>query len=382
MVIIHLQEIVILAGKRKKKLITKNAVRAAVFLCLIVLIVLGCNYIFCFADAEHTETIMNEFYGQEENSVDVIYFGSSATQRAFVQPVAFHDEGVAGYSIASGSQPFMLTKYMMEEVLKTQDPDLFIIEVRGACKPPEELWDVAVRRLLDNMPLSDNKLKAIRAVTEYAEGTETGIDETGLSYAFTLLKYHGRWNPLKQPKYWDNIDYYKGYTMDSGVCFRCTEIHPINYTEANVMPIHERTEAALRDLLDYCDSIDTKVLFVVSPYEASEKGMGKINYSKQIIEERGYEVLNFLPQEKREMLGLNDKDSYYNREHLNFNGSLMYTDYLSKYIKENYGVHDRRGDSRYDSWEEQYERLQHNLETIYNVNYSDMMETVKQVRGE
>ena len=92
-------------------------------------------------------------------------------------------------------------------------------------------------------------------------------------------------------------------------------------------------------------------------------------------------MLNFLPVEQREMLGLNDKDSYYNREHLNYNGSLMYTDYLSKYIKEHYGVSDRRGDSRYDSWEKQYDRLMENLDTRYFVNYIDMMETVNQVRN-
>ena len=51
-----------MAGKKKKKLFTKNAVRAVAFLCLIALVVLGCNEIFCFADAEHSETVMNEFY--------------------------------------------------------------------------------------------------------------------------------------------------------------------------------------------------------------------------------------------------------------------------------------------------------------------------------
>lgn len=371
-----------MAAKKGKKKFSKNALRALLFLCLVLAVTLLLNNTLGFADAEHSETVMKEFYQQDKDTVDVIYFGSSATQRAFVQPAAFHNEGVAGYSIACGSQPFILTKYIMEEALKTQDPDLFIVEVRGACKAPEDLWDVAVRRLIDNMKLSSTKVRAVKDVVEYAEGTDTGVDDTGLSYIFPLLKYHGRWNPSKQPKYFTNIDYYKGYTMDWGVCFRCTEIFPLEYTKENVYPIAEKTEAALYDLLDYCDGLDAKVLFVVSPYEASEKGMGKINYAQQIIESRGYEVVNFLPQEKRDMLGLDNKDSYYNREHLNFNGSLMYTDYLSKYIKEHYGIKDRRGDSKYDSWEDQYQRLQHNLETTYSVNYTDMMETVKQVRGE
>ena len=94
-----------MAGKKKKKLITGNAVRAAVFLCLIALVVLGCNRIFSFADAEHTEHIMKEFYQQKKDTVDVVYFGTSASQRAYVNPIAYHEDGIACYSMASGTQP-------------------------------------------------------------------------------------------------------------------------------------------------------------------------------------------------------------------------------------------------------------------------------------
>ena len=51
------------------------------------------------------------------------------------------------------------------------------------------------------------------------------------------------------------------------------------------------------------------------------------------------------------------------------------------YIKEQLGVTVRRGDSRYDSWDKQYDRLKENLDTRYFVNYIDMMETVNQVRN-
>ena len=98
-----------MARRKGKKLFTKNALKALLFLCIIAAITLFFNFTLGFADAEHSETIMKEFYQQEENSVDVVYFGSSATQRAYVQPIAFHNDGIAGYSLACGSQPFMLT---------------------------------------------------------------------------------------------------------------------------------------------------------------------------------------------------------------------------------------------------------------------------------
>ena len=213
-----------MAGKKKKKLITKNAVKAAAFLCLIALVVLGCNHIFGFADAEHTEHIMKEFYQQDKDTVDVVYFGTSASQRAYVVPLAFHEDGVACYTMASGTQPFILTEYLMKEALKTQHPKLFIVELRGTCQDKDSVWDVAERRIVDNMKLSQNKIDTIRTVIDYAEGGSNTIDLTGRSYILPLLKYHGRWNPSKQPKYWGNIDYYQGYTLDYGVCFKTKKV--------------------------------------------------------------------------------------------------------------------------------------------------------------
>ena len=369
-----------MAGKRKKKLITKNAVKAVVFLCMIALVVLGCNKIFGFADAEHSETIMNEFYEQDKDTIDVVYFGTSASQRAYVNPVAYHEDGVACYTMACGTQPFILTEYLMKESLKTQHPKLFIVELRGTCQDKDSVWDVAVRRMMDNMKMSRNKLDAIDTVIEYAEGGSNTIDTSGRSYVLPLLKFHGRWNPSKQPKYWGNIDYYQGYTLDYGVCFKTTEIssRPMEESDAHIAT---ETEKALIRLLDYCDTIDTEVLFVVSPYEATEYGMQRLNYSQAICEERGYTVLNFLSLEAKAELGLNDKCCYYNREHLNYYGSLKYTEYITNYIKSHYDIPDRRGDEKHARWEQQYERLMENMETTYAERYAAMMAVVNEVEA-
>ena len=349
-------------------------------MCLVILSVWICFNIFDYADAEHTNIIMEEFYAQDDNTADVIYFGASGTQRSYIIPKAFNDYGIAAYSIASGTQPFVLTKYLMEEAQKTQSPKLFVVDLRRTCDDKDSLWDVAVRRVVDNMKLSSNKVKAVKAVIEFAEGGENNIDETGWSYYVPFLKYHDRWNPSKQPKYSENIDYYKGYTMDWGVCFKATEVQSLPYSD-DTARISKESEKALNDLLDYCDDLDVEVLFVASPYESSEYGMERINYSQKICEERGYTVLNFLSPEKKAEIGLDDRYCYYNREHLNFYGSNKYTDYLSKYFKAHYDIPDRRGDERYESWAKEYDRLMNNLDTTYSKKYSKLMSKIEKIQS-
>lgn len=365
-------------ARKDKGIFRSNRVRLIIFLCLIAIAFIVCCSIFTFTDAERSDRVMKNFYVEEENTVDCIYFGSSATQRGWVVPWAFNDEGVASYSMSCGTQPFVLTQYLMEEALKTQQPKLFIIELRGIAKGPDDLWDVSVRRMLDNMKMSSTKKHAIDAVVEYASHGKNGVDQTKMSYYLPFLQYHSLWNPSKQPHY-GGADQYKGYALEPMVTFNVTEIFPLEYTEANVQPIAPATEKALDNLLDYCDTIDSQVMFVISPYAASEQGMGKINYAKNIVEKRGYEVLNCLPAEVREEIGLEDKTCYYNHEHLNLYGSKMYTDWLSRYIKENYNVPDRRGDKKYNSWEKEYERLEKNLDGMYSDLVKDMNEKIEAV---
>ena len=372
-----------MANKEKKK-ISNNAIRAAVFLCIIAISVIVSANLLVFADAEYTNKVLEQFYDQDEDTVDVIYFGSSATQRGWVVPVAYHDDGVASYSLATGTQPFILTKYLMEEALKTQSPRLFAVELRGICRTPDNISDVAVRRIVDNMKPSVNKFRAIKTVSDYAKLGENEVDDTGMSYYFPFLKYHSRWNPSKQPHY-GTVDYYRGYALDPIVSFKVQEMVPSDWNDGydhEKMEVVESSKEILNDLLDYCDQLDnTDVVFIISPFEAYDIGMHKLNYVKAIVEDRGYEVIDFMPPENREAIGLDNKTCYYNREHLNLYGSIKYTHYLAEYMKDNYDVPDRSGDSRYAGWEEDYERLTETFSGVYKDKYNDMVKTIVEIES-
>ncbi|MBR3125664.1 MAG: hypothetical protein IKF42_09665 [Mogibacterium sp.] len=365
-----------------KKIFSKNIIRAAVFLCIAALMVAGFSRVFRFVDAERTNTVMEQFYELEEDSAECIFFGSSVTQRDYITPVAYHEFGIPAYLIATGTQPFWLTKYLMIEALKTQSPKLFVVELKGTCKSVDWTGDVHVRRVVDNMKPSMNKLKAIMALRGYFPEDINGIDSTGLSYCFPIIKYHSLWSPNKWPKEYDYVDYYNGYSPKPEFTFSIRHHDPFVYKE-DTLQIDGQTEEALYELLDFCDTLeDTRVLFVMPPYKASKDGMGKMNYSKEIVESRGYEVLNMLPEERRQEIGLDNRFSYYDKEHLNYYGAGIYTEYFFKYLIDNYGLEDMRGKGGHEAWEEEYERLMKDLDTRYSVMYFDLMHEIDGIRSE
>ena len=365
-----------------KKLFSNCFIRTAVFLCIAALLVAGCSLLFRFDDAEKTNTVMEQFYELEDGSAECIFFGSSVTQRDYIIPIAYHEFGIPAYSIASGTQPFWMTKYLMQEVLKTQNPKLFVVELKGACKSVDWTGDVHIRRILDNMKPSLNKLQVIRAIRRYFPEDINGIDSSGLSYLFPIIKYHSQWSPNKRIKEYENLDYYNGYSPVVKWTFNVKRFKKYAYDD-HTLQIDGQTEEALNDLLDYCDTLeDTKVLFVMPPYQASADGMGKMNYAKGIVEARGYECLNMLPEEKRREIGLSGRTCYYDKEHLNYYGALIYTRYFFDYLKKNYGLGNSDEESGHEVWENEYRRLMDDLETRYFVRYTDMMNEINEIRSE
>jgi hypothetical protein len=65
-----------------------------------------------------------------------------------------------------------------------------------------------------------------------------------------------------------------------------------------------------------------------------------------------------LPEERRQEIGLDNRISYYDKEHLNYYGASIYTEYFFKYLIDNYGLEDMRGKGGHEAWEEEYEREQ------------------------
>ena len=364
-----------------KRIFRSNIIRAVIFLCITVLLIAGCSRVFGFEDGDRTNKVLEQFYDLEDNTVDCIFFGSSVAQRAYVNPIAYHEYGVPAYTLGTGTQPLVLTKYLMREALKTQKPKLFVVDLKGVNKSADWVGDVHIRRVVDNMKRSLNWFQAIRATITYVPKDANNVDSSGLSYYFPIIKYHSRWNPNNRIKAYDDVDYYNGWSPNAGYTFKVKKVKCKPYDE-HTLQIDPPTEEVLVDLLDYCDTLeDTKVLFVMPPYQASADGMGKMNYAKNIVESRGYEVLNMLPEEMRTAAGLDDNTCYYNREHLNYYGSLKYTDFFFKYIMKNYGLTDQRGTPGHEPWEKEYDRLMNDLETKYQVRYIDMMAAVNEAEG-
>ena len=155
-------------GSRKKKVI----IRALIFAVVAALLFIYLNQVFNIADSDSNKEIFNAFYEEEENTIDVVYFGTSASNRYYIGPYAYNETGTATFTLATMGMPLFFVPYLIEEVEKTQDPQMYIIELRWVLKTKDLITDAHIRRVTDSMEYSENRTDAINKALEFVEGAE------------------------------------------------------------------------------------------------------------------------------------------------------------------------------------------------------------------
>lgn len=317
--------------------------------------------VFSMGDSDANRQTFKAFYSEEENTIDVAYFGTSASNRYFINPKAFHDEGISSFTMATMGMPLFYVPNLIDEVNKTQDPDLYIIELRWVDKEVEQISDAHIRRVTDNLKLSENRHDAIQKSFEYMDGSKGALGDITykeVEYLFPIIKYHGRLaqesmtaGDFKIPSSKNET---KGYVMSYNTTKQVNQF--MSRLSDDREPLSDMAETALNEVLDYCDALpeDKEVLFVLSPYSVKKPQMPKFNTAMDMVKERGYEVINFNTPEMYEELGIDWDHDFYNSKHVNFLGAEKYTNWLTAYLKEHYKLKDHRGDARYDSWEKAY----------------------------
>lgn len=288
---------------------------------------------------------------QAEENLDVIYIGPSATYRYFEPLKAWNDCGFTSYDYSTSAQPLTGVEYYVKEALETQNPSLFIIEMRSFINS-SGINEAGLRYGADSMKWwSVNRWKYINSYMTYHPADE---DTDVISYYFDIAKYHTNLANLSSKTAWEYSDNVER-NVNKGYIWSDKYNHfeePIDYLTDERIEIPEECVEVLDRLLDYCDEQNLQVLFVLSPRYISANEMSRYNTLKDIIEARGYTFLN--TNEYYYEMSLDFSTDLYDRGHVNCFGAEKYTQFLEEYLVNNYDLPDHRGDPAYTSWDEEF----------------------------
>lgn len=335
--------------KDEKKRGICNFLQCVLFCAIFVLLLTSVSYI--VRTNGDVKDRFSGFYGEENNTLDVVMIGSSPVFPYYAAPKIWGDTGITMYPLSSNVQRPEAMKYLVEETEKTQSPGLYIFEMRMYTFEKEGLTDnmAYTRGVTDNMRYSKHRIETINALVPEE-------DEDGrLSYYLDIMKYHTNWKMLLMPSELKNFAFakkspLKGFDMKTDVC-----PYPAPQLQENIAAaqLPAGQEETLRDLLGFLTKEKKQALFIVSPYGVSDREQQMFLTLAEIVESYGYPFLNL--NDYYEEIGINFGEDYADYgSHTNAIGAEKCTEFLESYLAENYTFTDKRRENGYESWNDAY----------------------------
>lgn len=295
--------------------------------------------------SEHTEMMFKGYYEEPEDTLDAVLIGNSHIYKFWQGAFGWQEYGVAAMALSTSDMPASVMKNIAVEACRTQSPKLLVFDSTAfALASAEE--NNKIYLIQKNMKFSRNYIDMMENYFDYAG--ITGFDK--LRYYFPILQFHSRWKEVSSR---DFVQMYPSYLNS---CYLSDFLKDtIEYKEHistdERIPIGEKNEEVLRDLLEWCTQQDMEVLFIASPTLLEQERLGMVNYVGDIIQEYGIHFINYNEQELFDTFDFDVTVDFQDPSHTNINGSWKFTKVFGQYLIDQYGLEDHRGESTYSSWD-------------------------------
>lgn len=280
-------------------------------------------------DPEWTEDgfdVIEAFDLLEDDSLDVIVYGSSHAWKGCDTRVMCNDYGLNAYNYSCNWQSINTILLFLKDSLRTQHPKVACIEA-GTVNNIEQDVDLN-GQIYYTRPMAnfDGKKQYLRQCF--------GNDiERYVSYYVPLVMFHDNWNLVNFENYrfpgpQRFIDS-RGYLASS----RAVPFEDPGYESFQQEEIQEDCIAVLDEIVSICNESDIQLLFYTSPW-AGEYCYG--DAMEKYAADKDCDYINMF--QHTEDMGFDWSRDLQDAGHLNTSGSAKLAAYLSEYIIDHYDV--------------------------------------------
>jgi hypothetical protein len=306
----------------------KAIIKLAVFISLIVIILLVTSEIFRPKHLEqpnNTTVKMDGYYALENNSLDVLFLGSSNAYYGFNPAVVYNETGLNSYVFAGESQSIETTYYFLIEALKTQQPEIVVIDVFGMLPEIDEYNNAnVIQRNIENLNFSLNKVNAYIDLIDKPLGI------------FDIFTYHNRLAELKKFEltysFEKHFDDYFGYTLGYPSSNEVIELPIVGLNDYQVPEV--RIEY-LEKIINLLDKNNIELLLVKTPILLSDDNFTSLDTITNYCEDNEIVFIDFNNEDY-------EIDYKQNRDgdvwHANVRGAKKLSTYIGTYIYDNYDI--------------------------------------------
>ncbi|MCF0114525.1 MAG: hypothetical protein HUJ56_04170 [Erysipelotrichaceae bacterium] len=342
-----------------------------------------------------TTATFTKFYELEDNSVDVLFFGTSNGASAFNPAVLYEQEGIRSYSLACEQQNLLTSYYWLKEALRFQKPKVVVLDpfilFEFRKEEPLNTEEPTQRKAFDYMKWSSVKREAVKAICSIDESQDE------MSYYFTNIRFHNRWKGLelndfdflsiKQHKdlfgfsalrtLASDFDYYQPLET-----FKTEEIWHEDTGELEFVTV-EATDLAEPDdvMLIYFEKINElckqeNIELVLCKTLHYEWTIEQHNYIQDFAFRNGLTFIDYNMKDMYEAAGLSFMEDNADGVHMNVWGSRKATSYLGTILK-NKGI-SAKPDNKYDELVSYYHEVLEECDLVKEENFIKYLQGINQ----
>lgn len=307
-----------------------------------------------------------DFENQPQDSLDVLYIGTSELFEGVDPIITYASEGITGYNLAVTYSSAVTNYYQLKYALRHHTPKIVVCDFASLFEdhlPSDN--EPLYRKIYETMPDKEIKNQLLTDILKLDSSQDYW------SWRFSFFRYHSSWKDIRMKNFMPINRYNQNYKLYNKGAFMNSrsyegdklEIVPETWTST-------KSEAELSNIsVDYYDMLineckdrEIKVLAVIPPnIQMAHQISSRWNTMKDYFDSRSIDYLNYDTYEQVVRMGL-CKDHYFDSGHLNTFGAFIFSKALASDINNMYHLCSRKDDvSLFPFWKDNYEILKEEI---------------------
>jgi len=329
----------------------KWIMRAGLVIMLVVSLIIARNVL--EIKSPHGINQARAFYVQPRDTIDVLAVGSSHVHCGVNTAQLWQEYGIAAYDFSAAEQPLWITYYYLQEAYKYQSPKVVLLDVFSSARFKEDYHYKWLEESIYGLRLSKTKLDMmdISIEEEYKE-----------DYFPSFYIYHNRYVNLNKE---DIVNIFgdrqtkksfKGYTPGFN---RVDQTESFGgWDELEDYHLTTKSKEYLKKIIELTKEHGSELYVIVVPYNLDERDKVTYEEIQEIVSAEGLQFTDF--NDLLDEMDIDKAQDFNDHTHLNYWGSVKFSNYLGNVLLEETAVTDRRGTKEYSSWDEHVNQI--NLE--------------------
>lgn len=308
---------------------------------------------------------LDGFYDLPQNSVDILFMGSSHIHCGINPLVIWNDWSITSYDLSADQQDFATSYYYLVEAFKTQKPKKVVVDVGTFFEQQQEL---SAHFSYDFMKLSVNKISAV--IGRVPESSR-------LKMLFSLYDYHTRWSELQREDFEYVYAAPKEHRFNGYFAYLVTTpiIPQTNEYIEDTGELTDTDKYYIDKFYELCLENGSELVFIKTPTAIGNDWQPRNNAVKQYIANKNIEFIDYSFDDR---MNFDWNTDFADVVHMNIYGAMKFTRILGEDIASTMTQSSISNDEseRYCANYQYFTRLVKNYELTQIQDYDEYLTTI------